>query len=1088
MVNTTTDSSYGILSAPGELSLRQAIGLANFLGGIQTITFDSTVFATHQTIALTAGAFELSDMSGLETIAGPAAGVTINAGGQSRAFQVDGGVTASLSGLTITDGSTSGIGGGLYNIGTVTLTDCTVSGNSASTGGGVFNLGTATLSDSTISGNSASYVAGGLWNYGTATLTDCTVSGNSAGSGGGVYSIGPMTLIACTVSANSAEFGGGVNLVRGLNSQATIGDTIVAGNAAGLVGPDIFGTVTLDRGFNLVGDGSGASGIGAAGDQVGTAGGPTDPRLAPLGDYGGPTQTMLLLPGSPAIGTGAVLGQTKDQRGFALDSPRPDIGAFQRTPLVVTTTSDETDSSLGLLSLRLALNLATILGGPETITFDPTVFATHQTIALLAGTLELGDTGGLETITAPAAGVTISGAGLSGVFQVDSGVTASLSGLTVTSSGPGNGGNGGGLANFGTVTLTGCTISGNSAKLGGGVYNDGTATFVDCTISGNSSEFGGGVYNNGTATFTACTIYGNSGFLGGGVALPGDPSSLERLTIGDTIIARNSAEVGPDISGTVMTDRGFNLIGNGSGASGFTAVGDQVGTAAGPIDPRLAPLGDYGGPTPTMALLAGSRAIGTGAALGQTTDQRGFALDSPVPDIGAFQTQSKFVVTDATDGAGQLLPLGHLSLRQAVNLADIMGVAAIISFDPTAFAAHQTITLTSGQLELSDQGGLQTITGPAAGVTISAGGKSRVFQVDGGVTASLSGLTITGGSTSGNGGGLENLGTVALTDCTVSGNSAGNGGGGIANFPSAIATLTDCIVSANSAANGGGIANSRYAQVTLTDSTISNNSASSYGGGIYTNNSLATLTGCTISGNSASTGGGGLNEENYSLATLTDCTVAGNSAVFGGGVRVDGLETQSLLTLTACTISGNSATTGGGIGLFEIFATAPLTIGDTIVAGNTAQTGPDISGAATDDLGYNLIGLGDGTSGFTAAGDQVGTAAKPISPFLAPLGDYGGPTQTIALLPGSPAIGTGIAVAGLTTDQRGFALDSPVPDIGAFQTQSKLVVTDATDGAGNSCRWATSAFGRRSTWPTSWASPPSSASTRPRSRPTRRSL
>ena len=51
---------------------------------------------------------------------------------------------------------------------------------------------------------------------------------------------------------------------------------------------------------------------------------------------------------------------------------------------------------------------------------------------------------------------------------------------------------------------------------------------------------------------------------------------------------------------------------------------------------------------------------------------------------------------------------------------------------------------------------------------------------------------------------------------------------------------------------------------------------------------------------------------------------------------------------------------------------------------------------------------------------------------LAPLGDYGGPTQTMALLPGSPAIGEGAAVAGVTTDQRGFALDSPV-DIGAFQ-------------------------------------------------------
>ena len=58
----------------------------------------------------------------------------------------------------------------------------------------------------------------------------------------------------------------------------------------------------------------------------------------------------------------------------------------------------------------------------------------------------------------------------------------------------------------------------------------------------------------------------------------------------------------------------------------------------------------------------------------------------------------------------------------------------------------------------------------------------------------------------------------------------------------------------------------------------------------------------------------------------------------------------------------------------------------------------------------------------------------PDDPVLAPLGDYGGPTQTMALLPGSPAIGAGTAVAGITTDQRGEPLDSP-PDIGAFQSQ-----------------------------------------------------
>ena len=131
-----------------------------------------------------------------------------------------------------------------------------------------------------------------------------------------------------------------------------------------------------------------------------------------------------------------------------------------------------------------------------------------------------------------------------------------------------------------------------------------------------------------------------------------------------------------------------------------------------------------------------------------------------------------------------------------------------ITFDPTAFATPQTITLTSGQLELSDTSGTETITGPAAGVTVSGGGTSRVFQVDTGVTASISGLTITGGNAN-NGGGLANYGgMVTLTDCTVSDNSASNNGGGVYLNNGGTATLTDCTVTGNSSSsNGGGLAN-----------------------------------------------------------------------------------------------------------------------------------------------------------------------------------------------------------------------------------------------------------------------------------------
>ena len=177
VVNNPTDTPVA-----GQIDLRQAIVQANTTGGDQTIVFDKTVFKSPQTISLdpTLGQLELNDPTGTETITGPKAGVTVNAGGLSRVFEVDGGVTASISGLTITGGGNEFSGGGLYNDGgNVTLTNCTVSGNSAFIGGGLNNYGSITLSNCTVSRNSAS-IGGGLYSYGSLTLSNCTVSRNSA--------------------------------------------------------------------------------------------------------------------------------------------------------------------------------------------------------------------------------------------------------------------------------------------------------------------------------------------------------------------------------------------------------------------------------------------------------------------------------------------------------------------------------------------------------------------------------------------------------------------------------------------------------------------------------------------------------------------------------------------------------------------------------------------------------------------------------------------------------------------------------------------------------------------------------------------
>ncbi len=443
---------------------------------------------------------------------------------------------------------------------------------------------------------------------------------------------------------------------------------------------------------------------------------------------------------------------------------------------------------------------------------------------------------------------------------------------------------------------------------------------------------------------------------------------------------------------------------------------------------------------------------------------------------------------------------GLLSLREAVAFADTAPAKnTVITFDPAVFATPRTITLAGAPFELTPASGTVTIAGPATGVTINAGGLSRVFTVDAGVTASLSNLTLTGG----NGGGLHNYGSTTLSSCAVSSNAArgvvnfsgatitltsctvsGNAGGGLSNFSGATMTLTGCTVSGNTApGGGGGLANGgtltmanctisgnkttgfdaagaglvNSGAATLTNCTISGNSADGYtfGGGVSqgaaagTNpGNKLTLISCTISGNSATFGGGLLikgatltncvisnNTANaggglYGGGTLTNCTIAGNTAILGGGLFGGG-------TLTNCTISNNSAQIGGGADL----ARSPSTLTNTIVAGQKA--GGDVSGKASGS--NNLIGTG-GSGGLVNGvnGNIVGVA----NPLLAPLGNYGGPTQTMPLLPGSPAIDAGISGTGIpTTDQRGSGRVGAV-DIGAFESSGfTLAVTSGSGQA-----------------------------------------
>src|SRR5262249_55489097 len=170
------------------------------------------------TITLTSGELLLDKSL---TIKGPGApSLTVSGNHTGRVFYVAGGTTtATLSGLTIADGHG---GAGIDNRGgTLTVTDCTISGNSGILIGGIGNSGTLTIINTPESGNSATAQndnsdGGGIGNSGTLTIINSTVSGNSAfanggvGYGGGIFNSGTLTIINSTVSGNSARVGGGI--------------------------------------------------------------------------------------------------------------------------------------------------------------------------------------------------------------------------------------------------------------------------------------------------------------------------------------------------------------------------------------------------------------------------------------------------------------------------------------------------------------------------------------------------------------------------------------------------------------------------------------------------------------------------------------------------------------------------------------------------------------------------------------------------------------------------------------------------------------------------------------------------------------
>ena len=299
-------------------------------------------------------------------------------------------------------------------------------------------------------------------------------------------------------------------------------------------------------------------------------------------------------------------------------------------------------------------------------------------------------------------------------------------------------------------------------------------------------------------------------------------------------------------------------------------------------------------------------------------------------------------------------------------------IAGAASGDIIEFASSmngQTIHLTTGQLAIG-----KSITVDASGLgfspVIDAGGHSRVVEITAGNVV-LAGLILTNGYVN-----SDNSGAGIRLDsgATLYGNS-----------------LTVCGCVANNSSIGGGILVYQNASLTLLLSTISGcmGTNNSYGGGLNCYGT-AFLEYCTLTGNISDIGGAAV-EASIGTVTLDDCTLSGNSALstYGGGIQLSG----GTVILNNCTIVGNSAYQCGGI---DNAGNYPLFMTNTIVAANAQTYYGDIQGP------------------FAGANNFVGG-----NPQLSPLGNYGGLTQTMPPLSGSPVIdaGTDSVTSFLSNDQ-----------------------------------------------------------------------
>jgi predicted outer membrane repeat protein len=998
------------------------------------VEFDPSIYNASNPFNITlTSTLVLSNTAGPEEILNLGGGnVTINGGGTTGVFQIEKGVTATLSNMTITGGFeslSSGQGGGIaVEAGaSLDLNGSTIEDNTAGSGGGIADAGVVTISQSNVLQNFSAGLGGGVDIEPRASLAvsdDSEIEDNSAFAGGGIANAGSLTISQSSVNQNSAVLDGGA--VYSSGTLVDVEHSMILENHSSKKGGAGIVSIGTSLPAAMIIAGSVISGNTAGG---GAGAGVYDAQCK-----------LTITDSTIANNSGATSGG-----GIAVSA----ISGLNASVTDSTISGNKAAVGGGIL---VADGVLTITG--STISGN-TATSDGGGVAGTAAAVTIGNSTIAANSAATGGGIDI-GSFLDAFTIYDSTIA-----YNVVAAGPGSGG---GIDSAAGSTTNSATVLYNTIVA---MNTDGTGAYATADDIAGAAVSTSSQYNLVGADETGSMADGSDGNQVGVVdpgldllsssnggttqtiaLLPGSPA----INAGDTSV----------VPGDVTTDqRGFQRV---FGPSVDIGAYESDSTQVGPLI-TFGPIADqvYHGVPITLTLNASDSGTGQTVAFsiisgpatvsgnlltvtggGQVVveaSQAGPPTYPPSPVEEAFtvivaSVYSVDATTDTGSGSGNEGDLLYC-ITQANNNTNPDG--SVIEFDPSIFIPNNsyTITLTS-TLELTETGGPEVIEGAGASVvTISGGGTVGVFEVTTGVTATLSGLTISGGSFSVGGGLWGQEGSTVKVSNSLIQENYGSEGGGV--FAGGSVTIANSTISNNSAIFGGGILISGSA-LTISDSALSANSASSDGGGVYESGGTSIVINSTIADNTASAGGGICNV--VDAATLIDSTIAGNSASVGGGIdSVFGTVTAVNTTMAFNEVFGGSGA-GGGI---DSTSGTTVKLTNTIVVFNTDGTGDgasadDIAGAAVSSTSeYDLVGVDETGSLAGGTGNQVGVT----DPGLGTLASNGGPTLTIALLTGSPAIAAGSAALAVDSqgnpllyDQRGQGYPRSFGgnvDIGAFE-------------------------------------------------------